>query len=89
LVRRPSGPGDWTPWWAAGAAVVAIAAGLLVTIIALGRRIVRQADEITESLDQIAHNTAPLFDIAGLNLALDRAVRALRAVREREEQRAQ
>ena len=85
FVRRPRGAGDWTPWWALGGLVVAVAAGLLVTIIALGRKIVRQADEISEALDATARNTAPLFDVAATNLALDRAVRALRTVREGKE----
>ena len=85
FVRRPGGAGDWTPWWALGALVVAVAAGLLLTIIGLGRRIVRQADEITEALDATSRNTAPMFDVARVNLALDRAIRALRTVREGQE----
>jgi hypothetical protein len=76
-------------WWigfAVALVVVLIAAGLLLAIIALGRRIVRQADEITAAIDGARENTAPLFDVVKLNLALDRIVRGLRAVRTGEPQ---
>ena len=75
-----------TGWWLIGsiiaAAVVVVAAVLLLAIIALGRRIVRQAGEIVEALDGARENTNALFDVTKTNLALDRITRDLRAVRE-------
>jgi hypothetical protein len=75
-----------TAWWVIGsvlgAVVVALAAGLLMTIILLGRRIVGQAGAIVEALDGAQVNTAPLYDVAATNHALVRIVRDLRTVRE-------
>jgi len=74
-----------TGWWvlgfAIGGAVVLVAASLLLAIIALGRRIVRQAEEITAALDGARANTTALFDVTKANLALDRITRSLRTVR--------
>lgn len=82
-MRRVSNEGgDWKPWWALGALVVAIAASLLITLIAYGRRIVRQADEITESLDRTARNTDAMFALAGVNNLVEQATDQLRNVRE-------
>jgi len=75
-----------TGWWVLGsilaAAVVVVAALLLLAIIALGRRIVRQAGEIVEALDGARENTNALFDVTKTNLALDHISRDLRTVRE-------
>jgi hypothetical protein len=75
-----------TAWWligyAIGGAVVLIAATLLLVIIALGRRVVRQAGEIVQALDGARENTNPLFDVTRTNLAVDRITRSLRTVRE-------
>ena len=71
----------WYIGWAIGAAVVLVAAILLLTIIALGRRIASQAQDITEALDGARANTDALFDVTGANHALDRITRGLRAVR--------
>ena len=53
-----------TGWWilgyAVGAAVVVVAASLLVAIIALARRIVRQAAAITLALDGSERLEQPL-----------------------------
>ena len=80
-----------TGWWIIGSvlagAVVAVAALLLLTIIALGRRIARQAGDIVEALDGARENTNALFDVTKTNLALDRITRDLRAVREQLEAR--
>lgn len=70
----------WTIGWAIGAAVVVVAALLLLAIIALARRIARQADAITEALDGTREHTQPLFDVTRTNLALDRVTRGVRAV---------
>jgi hypothetical protein len=71
----------WIVGWALGAVVVLIAALLLLAIIALGRRIVRQADEITVALDGARENTTPLFDVRRTNLAVDRVTRGLARAR--------
>lgn len=75
-----------TGWWIAGfavaTAVVVVAAALLLAIIALGRRITRQARDIVVALDETRENTNPLFDVASVNHNLDRIVRGLRTARE-------
>jgi transglutaminase-like putative cysteine protease len=54
---------------------------LLIAIIALGRRISAQADDITRALDGARENTAPLYDVKRTNLAIDQITRGLRTVR--------
>jgi hypothetical protein len=76
----------WVIGWAVGLVVVLLAAGLLLAIIALGRRITRQAHDITTALDGTRANTEALFDVTRANLAIDRITRRLRAVRTGEEQ---
>jgi len=72
----------WYVGWALGVVVILIAALLLITIILLGRRIVRQADDITAALDGARENTNPLFDLTRTNLAIDQITRGLRRLRE-------
>ena len=72
----------WVLGWVLGVAVVAIAAGLLITIIAVCRRIVSQAHDITRALDGARENTKSLFGVARTTDALERITRDLRAVRE-------
>lgn len=75
-----------TGWWILGyaiaGAVVVVAAGLLLAIIALGRRIVRQAGDIAHALDGTRENTNAMFDVAAVNHNLDRIARGLQAARE-------
>jgi hypothetical protein len=71
----------WFVGWAIGLVVVAIAAALLLAIIALGRRIAGQADDITEALDGARDNTAPLFEVTRTNLAIDQITRGLARLR--------
>lgn len=71
----------WYVGWAVGVVVVLIAALLLLAIIALGRRIARQADDITAALDGTRRNTLPLYDTSHTNLAIDQITRGLRGVR--------
>lgn len=71
----------WIAGWIAGAAVTVVAATLLIAIIALGRRIVRQAQDITAALDGARGNTDAMFDVARTNLAMARIVQALQALR--------
>jgi hypothetical protein len=61
--------------------VVAVAALLLLTIIALGRRIVRQAGEIEAALDGAVQNTAPLFELGLVNHTLESVTRSIKAAR--------
>lgn len=77
-------PSPWPLGWAIGGGVVALAAGLLLTAIALAKRIARQAGEIEAAIDGARENTGALFDLATTNLALDQTVRQVRAVRESE-----
>ena len=72
----------WVIGWGIGALVVAIAASLLLAIIALCRRIVRQADDITRALDGARENTDALFELTRTNAAVGSIARDLRAVRE-------
>ena len=72
----------WILGWAVGVLVVGIAAGLLIAIIALCRRIVSQAQDITRAIDGARENTAALFEVTAANRALERITRDLRAVRE-------
>jgi hypothetical protein len=71
----------WYVGWAIAAAVVVIAASLLLVIILLGRRVARQADEITDALDGARANTDPLWDVKRINLNIDRINRGLAAAR--------
>jgi hypothetical protein len=71
----------WYVGWVIAAVVVVIAATLLLTIIFLGRRVTRQADEITAALDGTRSNTDPLWDVKRININLDRINRGLAAAR--------
>lgn len=71
----------WYVGWAIGLVVVLIAAGLLLTIIALGRRITRQAKDITQALEGAHQNTNPLWEVRTTNHAIDRITRHLATAR--------
>jgi hypothetical protein len=71
----------WWIGWAVALVVILLAAALLLAIIGLGRRIVRQADDITAALDGVRDHTTPLFDVTRTNFAIDRISRDLRVVR--------
>jgi hypothetical protein len=71
----------WYVGWAIAAVVVVIAATLLLTITFLGRRVARQADEITDALDGARANTDPLWNVKQININLDRINRGLVAAR--------
>ena len=74
--------GWWIFGWIVGGVVVLLAAGLLLAIIALGRRIVRQAEDITAALDGARENSDGLWEVKRTNLAIDRITRGLAAARE-------
>jgi hypothetical protein len=67
----------WTVGWIVGGAVVLVAAVLLLAIIALARRIVRQAGEISSALAATHTNAEPLFDLANVNYSLEQISRRL------------
>jgi hypothetical protein len=72
----------WIVGWGAGVVVVLVAAALLLAIIALGRRIAGQAEDIVAALDGATENTGALFDITRVNLAIDRITRGLHGLGE-------
>ena len=72
----------WYIGWAIGLVVVLVAAVLLVTIIALGRRITRQAVDIERALAGARTNTDPLWEVRATNHTIDRVTRGLAAARE-------
>lgn len=72
----------WYVGWALGLVVVLLAAGLLLTIIGVGRRIGRQAADITAALDGTRANTDALWDVRATNHTIDRVTRGLAAARE-------
>lgn len=82
--HEPSTP--WIVGWGVGGLVVAIAASLLVAIIGLGRRIVRQASEIESALDGAREHTTALFAVSETNATIERTTAHLRTLRERMDQ---
>lgn len=72
----------WYVGWAIGLVVVLVAATLLLLIIAVGRRVARQAGDITQALEGAHRNTDPLWDVRATNHAIDRITRGLTAARE-------
>ena len=76
----------WVMGWGIGALVVGIAASLLVTIIALCRRITGQAEDITQALDGARRQTNVLFGLTATNAAVGSIAADLGAVREGLEQ---
>ena len=71
----------WYVGWVIAGAVVVIAATLLLTIIFVGKRIARQADDITVALDGARANTDPLWGVKQININIDRITRGLAAAR--------
>jgi hypothetical protein len=71
----------WYVGWVIAGAVVVIAATLLLAIIFVGKRIARQADEITAALDGARANTDPLWGVKQININIDRITRGLAAAR--------
>ena len=71
----------WYIGWGVGLVVVLLAAGLLLTAIALGRRIARQAGDIDRALAGARTNTEALWDVRRTNHAIDRITRGLAAAR--------
>jgi hypothetical protein len=72
----------WYVGWVLGLVVVAVAASLLIVAIALGRRIVGQANDITRALEGTQRHTDPLWEVRRTNHELDRVTRGLAGARE-------
>lgn len=76
-----------TTWWVIGyviaTLVVLLVATLLLVAIALVRKIVGQAAEITTALEGARDHTAPLVALAEANSKLEQTVLALALLRER------
>lgn len=73
----------WRVGWYGGAAVTVIAAGLILDLIALGRRISGQAREIDALLQRSRENTDVLFEVPDTtNRALGAIAARLRELRE-------
>ncbi len=68
---------QWRVGWLAGASVVGVAAGLLVTLILLARRIAGQAGEISSGLQRTARATDGLWAVRRLNATLERILTAV------------
>lgn len=71
----------WTVGWAVGAVVVLLVAVLLLTIIALARKIDGTAQELVTDLDSIARKTQPLHDVGRTVNAVRTITRCLRIAR--------
>ena len=71
----------WYVGWAIGLVVVLLAAGLLLAIISLGRRITHQAHDITRALEGAHQNTNALWEVRTTNHAIDRITRHLATAR--------
>jgi hypothetical protein len=65
----------WVLGWSLGAAVVAVAGGLLTGITALARRVASQVATIEQQLDEVRRNTDFVADLPRLTAAFDAATR--------------
>ena len=71
----------WYVGWSIGLVVVLLVASLLLVIIGEGKRITRQAVDITKALDGTKVNTDALWDVRATNHTADRITRYLAAAR--------
>lgn len=71
----------WIVGWGVGFGGAVVAALLLLLVIRTGRTIVSQAHDIEAAIESAHRNTEPMFDLARANLALDKLVHHLRALR--------
>lgn len=60
----------WVLGWVAGAAVLGVAGGLLVTITCLARKVAKQAAEIREAVDGSVANTDALWELEKTSAAV-------------------
>jgi hypothetical protein len=76
VTGRLQGRDPWVVGWLAGSVVVGVAAGLLVTITALARRVAGQAESIQAALEGARSHVEPLLDLGAVNGTLLGAVEA-------------
>lgn len=67
----------WTIGWAIGAVVVLLVAILILSIVALARRIDGEAQGLVTDLDSIARKTQGLHDVGRTNVAVRTITRCL------------
>ena len=75
---------DTTSWYiglALGVAVVAVAAGIVITILVLASRISQQARTAVDAVDKVKAQTDELHGIARINDSGVRILQAARALR--------
>lgn len=66
----------WVAGWCTGALVVVTAAGLLVAMTVLARRLGHQARDIDEAIRGTRDHTTALLDLPAINAALARTAAA-------------
>jgi hypothetical protein len=76
-----SGSAQWQLGLVLGVVVIAVAAGIVITIVLLARRIAAQAKASVAAVDAIREQTTSLPDIARINDSGVRILHAARAVR--------
>lgn len=71
----------WTVGWAVGAVVVLLVAILILTIVALAKKIDGEAQGLVTDLDSIARKTSGLHDVGRTNIAVRTIIRGLTIAR--------
>ncbi len=72
---------DWTVGIVLGVVVIAVAAAIVITIVALAMRISRQAQTAEDAVEVLRHQTDELAGIARINDSGVRILHAARALR--------
>ena len=72
---------EWVVGLAIGIVVIAVAAGILITIVALAKRIAEQAKTAEEAVEVVRSQTAELGGVARINDSGARVLHAARALR--------
>lgn len=73
--------GDWMLWWAIGAAVVVIAAGLLIWILLAARGIEKQALRAREAARRLKVATDPVWKLIGAVHVLEDVRNSVESIR--------
>ena len=72
---------EWAAGIALGVVVIAVAAAILITIVALASRISKQAATAEEAVEVVRVQTDELYDVARINDSGVRILHAARALR--------
>ncbi len=72
---------EWVVGLVIGIVVIAVAAGILITIVALAKRIAEQAKTAEEAVEVVRSQTAELGGVARINDSGARVLHAARALR--------